>query len=446
MSIRKKLFLSFLIVVLFNLVAYKVVFEHIIVDQLKTDRHEQFKRERDAAEQVQINQLLRSNHFKDPTEIRELTKALPEDLMYKITVTDSNGNQIFDKVSQAFNPEEAGSKSVSEYHYENESLHTIIRFYTNDSDILASKGMTMIVIYIYGSILLVGLVLIYILARWILRPVNELTRVTQEIKSGKRHISFSYNRNDEFAQLLSSFTDMVEQLRISEERQQEVISAIAHDIRTPLTTIKGYASYISTGRVTDLQMIRRQVSKIEQNAADLDRLLYELQDYTQQSTDIPLTISRIHLRRFMQNIAEDYKVKAKEARLHFQWKFRVSSELYIEADEPKLRRVLENLLNNAIYYNKPKGAILLTCDQRERHLLFSVIDKGEGIAEDELEKIFTKFYRADESRNRNNGGTGLGLSICQSIVSRHHGQMSVSSKLGEGSCFSFTIPFYQPKS
>lgn len=128
--------------------------------------------------------------------------------------------------------------------------------------------------------------------------------------------------------------------------------------------------------------------------------------------------------------------------MSFQWKLRVSNELHIEADETKLRRVMENLINNAIYYNKPDGSILITCDQREGQVLFSVIDKGEGIAPDDLPKIFTKFYRAEKSRNRNSGGTGLGLTICQSIVRRHGGEIIVNSEQGRGSSFSFTIPFY----
>jgi signal transduction histidine kinase len=290
---------------------------------------------------------------------------------------------------------------------------------------------------------LVGLILIYILVRWILRPVNELSRVTQEIKEGKRNTSFSYMGTDEFGQLFRYFTDMVEQLRFSEERQQELISAIAHDFRTPLTTIKGYASYIGSGRVTDLERIQKQMIKIEKRAVDLERLLDELQDFTQQSTELPLNISRIHVRTLMQNVAEEYAEKTREAGLGFRCKIRVSNELHIEADEAKLRRVLENLLNNAIYYNKPNGSILLTCDQQDGKVLFSVIDKGEGISTEDLPKVFTKFYRAEKSRNRNNGGTGLGLTICQSIVQRHGGQITVTSELGEGSCFSFFVPFFQ---
>jgi signal transduction histidine kinase len=445
MSISQKLFLSFLIVIAFNLLTYKFVFENIIVEQLKTDRHEQFKEEREAAERVQFNHLMRTSEFKDPTEVRELSEQLPDDLMYKMIVEDGNGNEIFTKTSKSF--KEKGTKVIAEYYYQHQlpSLgRTIIRFYTDDDEILATKGVSMIVMYFYGSVTLVGLLLVFILGRWILRPVNELSRATQEIKLGKRNVSFSYKAKDEFSQLFRSFADMVEQLRYSEERQQELISAIAHDFRTPLTTIKGYASYIATGRVTDLDRIKAQMRKIEQKTEDLERLLDELQDYTQISTELPLVITRVHVKTFVKQISEEYAEKAREAGLRFQVKMRVSNELYIEADEQKLRRVLQNLLNNAIYYNKVDGSILLTCDQRDQHVLFSVIDKGEGIAPEDLSKIFTKFYRAEKSRNRNSGGTGLGLTICQSIVRQHGGEITATSVLGEGSCFSFTIPFYQP--
>lgn len=443
MKIAQKLFLFFLAIIALNLLTYKFVFEDIIVEQLKNDRHEQFKTEREAANLVRINQLIHSSAFKDPTELRELNEQLPAGMMYKVIVEDARGNEIFTKVSDAF--KETGTKVVAEYHFQHElpdEGNTIIRFYTDDSEILATKGVSMIVMYIYGSVVLVGLIFVFILIRWILRPVNELARATQEITSGKRNVSFSYKAKDEFSLLFRSFSAMVDQLRFAEERQQELISAIAHDFRTPLTTIKGYASYIASGRITDLERIQKQMKKIEQKAEDLDRLLDELQDYSQLSTNHPLHINRLHVKTFMQNIAEEYGEKAKDAGLHFQTKIRVSKELYIEADEQKLRRVMQNLLNNAITYNRPDGSILVTCDQREHHVLFSVIDKGEGISQDDLAKIFTKFYRAEKSRNRNNGGTGLGLSICKSIVEQHGGQITATSELGMGSCFSFTIPFY----
>ncbi|MET3292039.1 sensor histidine kinase [Brevibacillus fluminis] len=447
MTIGKRLFLSFLAVIALNLLSYKFIFENIIVEQIKTDRHEQFKQEMDAAAKVRLNQLLRSYHFKDPVESREISEQLPDDMMYVITIEDGRGNTMYTKESEAYRLKKDSSKKVvSEYHFEHDSTSlgtTIIRFYTDDSDILATKGVTMVVIYIYGSVIIVGLLLIFMLVRWILRPVNELSVLTQDIKAGKREVSFSYKANDEFAALLHSFADMVEQLRISEDRQQELIAAIAHDFRTPLTTIKGYASYIASGRITDIERIRRQMGKIEQKVGDLDELLDELQDYSRLSNELPLTTNRFRLHHFMRQISEEYKTKVRDAGLHFHSKIRVSPELHIEADEFKLRRVLQNLLNNAIYYNKPDGSILLTCDQRDGQVVISVIDKGEGIAEDELPKIFTKFYRAEKSRNRNNGGTGLGLTICQSIIERHQGQITVTSELGRGSCFTVSIPIHQ---
>ncbi|UFJ41253.1 HAMP domain-containing histidine kinase [Brevibacillus humidisoli] len=446
MQIGKKLVLSFLAVIIIHLIAYQLVFKNIIVEQIKNDRHEEFLQEREAAKLVRIGQLMRSSSFKDPTEARLLSERLPEDLMYKVTVQDGNGQIIYSKESRAYNLQKSEKQVVAEYHFQHEPPRmggTVVQFFTNETDILASKGVSMIILYIYGSIFLIGLVLVIFLVRWILQPINELSAVIQQIRDGKRNITFSYQANDEFGQLFRYFSDMVEQLRISEERQHELISAIAHDFRTPLTTIRGYASYLSLGRFTDLERIQKQTGKIEQKAIDLERLLDELQEFSKVSDHVPLVISRIHIRSFISSIVEEYTERTKEAGLSLTTRLRVSQELHIEADETKLRRVLANLLDNAIYYNKPDGSILLTVDQREHHVLFSVIDKGEGIAEEDLPKVFTKFYRADKSRNRNNGGTGLGLSICQRIVESHGGEINVISHLGEGSCFWFTIPYHQ---
>lgn len=457
MSLRNKLFLSFIGLILLNVLLFKFVFEDIIVEQLKTDRHNQYQYEKETANKVRLMQLLRSNYFKDPTERLELDKHLPQDLMYRLVIKDARGNVIDSKTSKAYDlkqppvtsprnkERESNLKIVGEYHFQMEPPRegeTVIYFYTDEYDIMQSQGVTMMLGFIYGSITLVGLVLLALFVRWVLHPVNELTRVTQDIRNGKRLISFSYRSHDEFGQLFQYFGDMVDDMRVVEERQSELISAIAHDFRTPLTTIKGYASYISSGRVTDLERIQKQMRKIEQKTSDLEKLLDELQDFSKDSSEVRLKISRIHVKTFMKGIIEDYLDRIKDAGLSFQWKLRVSNELHIEADEAKLRRVMENLINNAIYYNKPDGSILITCDQRDGHVLFSVIDKGEGISPEDQTKIFTRFYRVEKSRNRDHGGTGLGLNICQSIVRRHGGEITVASELGVGSSFSFTIPFY----
>ncbi|WP_139492305.1 sensor histidine kinase [Brevibacillus dissolubilis] len=447
MKIGNKIFLAFLAVIVVHILAYQLVFQDMIVEQIKNDRHEQFMQEKRAAERVSFIQLMRTNVFKDPMEMRELTERLPDDLMYKVTVEDANGHPIFTKESNSYSIKGKGKKKiVAEYYFQRQPPYegrTVIQFYTDDHDILASKGVSMIVFFMYGSIIMIGLALLFILVRWILNPVNELSRVIQDIKSGKRSVTYHYKSNDEFGQVFHYFSDMVSELRTSEERQQELIAAIAHDFRTPLTTIKGYASYIGTGRVTNIERIQKQMKKIEEKADDLEHLLSELQDHVQLSNpDSPLNKSRVHVHPFISDIAEDYGRRTADANLTFTCKIRVTNDLYMEVDEHKMRRVLENLLNNAIYYNKPEGSILLTCDQQDQNLIISVIDKGEGISDDDLPKIFTKFYRAEKSRNRNSGGTGLGLTICQSIVGRHGGQIHVTSQLGVGSSFTITIPLH----
>ncbi|MGF9905538.1 sensor histidine kinase [Brevibacillus porteri] len=459
MSLRNKIFLSFIALITLNILLFKFVFQDIIVAQLKNDRHNQYQAEKEAAEKVMLNQLLLVSNFKDPVERLELDKQLPDDVMYRMLVKDADGNTIYSKTSRAYNlkmPSPSSSKRgesakqsdlkvVAEYHFQQEPPRTgeiVVYFYTDDYDMMATTGVSMMLWFIYGSISLVGLVLLALFVRWILRPVNELSRVTQEIQEGKRLVTFTYRSHDEFGQLFRYFGEMVDELRLAEERQAEMIASIAHDFRTPLTTIKGYASYIGSGRVTDMTKIQKQMSKIELKTTDLEKLLDELQDFTTQSSEVRLNINRIHVKSFLRGIIEDYLPRIKEAGLTFQWKLRISNELHIEADETKLRRVMENLLNNAIHYNKPDGSIYLTCDQREGHVLFTVIDKGEGIASEDLPKIFTKFYRAEKSRNRNSGGTGLGLTICKSIVRLHGGDLMVNSELGMGSSFSFTIPFF----
>ncbi|MGG1845594.1 HAMP domain-containing sensor histidine kinase [Brevibacillus agri] len=418
MSLRNKLFLSFIALITLNILLFKFVFQDIIIDQLKNDRHNQYQAEKDAAEKVRLNQLLRSSNFKDPIERQELEKQLPEDVMYRMVVKDASGNTIYHRPSQAYSlklslPSTTKSdlKVVAEYHFQQEPPRAgeiVVYFYTDDYDMMATTGVSMMLWFIYGSLVLVGLLLLALFLRWILRPVNELARVTQEIREGKRLVTFTYRSHDEFGQLFRYFGDMVDELRFSEERQSEMIASIAHDFRTPLTTIKGYASYIGSGRVTDLTRIQKQMGKIEVKTSDLEKLLDELQDFTVQSTEVRLNISRIHVKGFLKGIIEDYLARVKEAGLTFQWKLRVSNELHIEADETKLRRVMENLLNNAIHYNKPNGSILVTCDQREGHVLFSVIDKGKESQPRICPKSSTSFTAQRSPATATTAAQGLG--------------------------------------
>jgi len=444
MGIGKKIFLSFLAVIGLHVILYHLIFKDVILQQMKTDRHEQFLQEKEAAEYVSFTEMMRSSVFRNSTEFRELARQLPENLMYKLTIEDGLGREIYTKTSKAYDIEGKGKKKmIAEYYFQRQSPvkgRTVIQFYTDDYDILATKGVSMTILYIYGSFFLIGIVLLFMLVRWIMRPVNELSRVVQDIKSGKRDIDFSYKSDDEFGRLFGYFAEMVSELRRSEERQQEMIAAIAHDFRTPLTTIKGYASFIGTGRVTDLSRIKAQMKKIEQKSGNLEALLDELQDYAHLSSESPLKKQRVRVRTLIDQLISDYSERCKLAGIHFYHKFRIPAELCLEFDEPKIRRVFDNLLNNAIKYNKPDGTILLTCDLRENFVVFSVIDKGEGISAEDLPKVFTKFYRVEKSRNRDSGGTGLGLTICKNIVERHGGEIVATSKLGEGSCFSFTVP------
>ncbi|WP_232697770.1 sensor histidine kinase [Brevibacillus daliensis] len=449
MKISTKILLAFLVVIVIHLLVYRYFFQNIIVDQLKTDLHQQYLLEKEVAELISFNENISSNLQKFPEEVKELTKQLPEDLMYTIEIKDGTGHTITSKSSKTFDAKGKGPKKiVAEYVFERgnqSSGRTVVRFYTDDYDILSFKGIEMLILYLYISMIFIGIILFFIVIRWILRPVNELSRVTQEIKYGRRDVTFTYHSNDEFGQLFHQYDEMVEEISLVEERQQELMAAIAHDFRTPLTTIKGYASYIASGRVIDPARIQKQMTKIEQRAADLEFLLDELQDHNQLVGHFPINISRLNIREFASRIAEEYATRLDENSIQFLSKIRVSERMHMEADEQKLRRVLENLLNNAIHYNKPDGNILFTCDIGNNEVIFSVIDKGEGIAEEDLPKIFTKFYRTEKSRNRNSGGTGLGLSICQRLIELHSGHIKVTSQLGVGSAFTVFLPLIQPK-
>ncbi|MDD5772357.1 MAG: ATP-binding protein [bacterium] len=235
------------------------------------------------------------------------------------------------------------------------------------------------------------------------------------------------------------FHDITE-LRRLEDLRQDFVANVSHELRTPIASIKGYTETLLDGAIED-----------KNNAKDFLRIIHEDSDRLAKLIDDLLDLSRIESGRMKMVFAPvepGSLIKRSTAIIENQAKARsISIEINIPgnipkilADETRLSQVLINLLDNAVKYTPEGGSVIITGFVNKNFLQINITDTGIGIPEEDLPRLFERFYRVDKARSREMGGTGLGLSIVKHIVQAHGGEVFVRSDLGQGSTFSFTIP------
>ena len=258
-----------------------------------------------------------------------------------------------------------------------------------------------------------------------------LLRVRKQSLELKRH-------NDE----LAAFID---ERRAVERMKDEFISIASHELRTPLTSIMGYVSLLLAGEVGALTEEQQSFLQIvDSNAERLIGLVHELLDMSRiESGRIQLTLHPVDLREVVQAVCTDLRTVSRSK--HIATVVQLPLEpIRVQADRARLIQVLTNLLSNAYKYSPENTTVTIQGTVHDSSAQVNVVDQGIGISESDQAQLFSKFFRADSARRQGIAGTGLGLSITRSLVEMQGGQVWVSSGLGYGSTFSFTLPLAQP--
>ncbi len=225
-----------------------------------------------------------------------------------------------------------------------------------------------------------------------------------------------------------------------EQLRKEFVANVSHELKSPLTSIRGLTETLLGGALADAANNRRFVQLIDEDAARLSRLIEDLLALSQiESQAIPLKLSIVELRPLIESIVTSLQPGLSQRRITTTLELAVG--LAVRADPDRLRQVVLNLIENAIKYNRELGAIVVSASANGAWVTVTVADTGIGIPEQALPRIFERFYRVDKARSRELGGTGLGLAIVRHIVEAHGGNISVDSTLNHGSKFSFTVPF-----
>lgn len=286
------------------------------------------------------------------------------------------------------------------------------------------------------------------LSRSVIKPVTELTTAMEHLKNGDLSYEFSGSGDREIRELCRSYDELRLHLQKTsaetleyENEQRMMLANISHDIKTPITSIRGYVEGIQDG-IADtpekmdkyLNTIRSKTYTIEHMADNLSlyaKLEMRRMNYHMEITDI-IT--------FLKTSAEGFELDLNHNDMELSCDIPDIS-IPVKFDKEKLHRVFANIIGNSIKYKKDgAGSLKISASLSDRRVLISFRDTGKGISEEDLEKVFERFYRTDTSRNSKIGGNGLGLSICRRIVEDHGGKIWIRSELGEGTEVSVLLP------
>jgi signal transduction histidine kinase len=288
-----------------------------------------------------------------------------------------------------------------------------------------------------GFFTLIGAVGAYWITRQGLHPVRRLSRMVQQVRAETLDQRLSIEGpQDEVKELAEAFDEMLARLERSFEVQSRFIGDAAHELRTPLATLRTNLEVIQLDPNATLEDYRQVGIVLERSVAKLERLVEDLLLLT--SGDEEMELEPTELGILLAEVVHDYQSFAQSYQVELN--LEVENELVLPICTPLFARAVSNLIENGVRYNQPGGSVDIILRLKASNALINIKDTGVGIPAEDLPYIFDRFYRLDRSRSRHKGGAGLGLSITAHIVRLHGGQIEVKSSPGRGSTFSIRLP------
>jgi signal transduction histidine kinase len=293
--------------------------------------------------------------------------------------------------------------------------------------------------FLWGGLVAVAIAvaITFFLSRRILAPVKALTSVARRLGRGDFSQRVQVKDKGELGELARAFNTMASDLEHTEKLRRDMVADVAHELRTPLSNLRGYLEAI---RDKVIKPDAKTIRSLNEEAMLLSRLVDDLQDLAlAEAGELKLVCQTEDVSELVNQTVTAMQAQAVAKGLS------VSIDLPdrlppVSIDYHRISQVLRNLLENAVAHTAQGGVITVAAKQQDNWVEVSVTDTGEGIPADDLPNIFERFYRVDKSRTRATGGSGLGLTIAKRLVEAHGGKIKVQSELGKGSCFSFTIP------
>lgn len=289
----------------------------------------------------------------------------------------------------------------------------------------------------------------YLVSKSLINPLKLLQQSTRKINEGDLQFQLASNRKDEIGELISDFEVMRGKLKESVEKQIQyendrklLLSNISHDLKTPISSIKGYVEGIQDGIAHTAEKRAKYLEIISKRANEMDAMIDELfLVSTLDLKQVPFHFEKINLVSYLKELTDEVGLELQKTGIELELLTESLPSIYVRADQEKLSRVMNNVIfNSAKYMDKPDGLIQVSLAAEDKQAVITIKDNGPGIPEASIPYLFEAFYRVESSRNKKTGGTGLGLTIAKQIIEGHSGSIQAESVIGQGTTIFLAIP------
>ncbi|SFJ76820.1 Signal transduction histidine kinase [Paenibacillus sp. UNC496MF] len=322
---------------------------------------------------------------------------------------------------------------------------------------MSVKGGRFPYFVVLGIAILLGIVLvplIWITTKDIVRPLRQLEQGSRCIAEGDLNFSLQSKVRNEVGSVIRSYEKMRSELQQSigaqlalEENRKELISNISHDLKTPLTSIKGYVEGIREGIANDPEKLKKYIDVIYTKTLDMDRMIDDLFLLSKLDLDQEkFHFDAVSLEEFYRQTMSELYIEYESAGIRLTGEYEAGLDAVATMDAQKVKRAILNIVGNSVkFMDKKEPHIHVYFGRQSEAWVIAVRDNGPGMEQSELERIFDRFYRADADRNQNVAGSGIGLAIVKQIVAFHGGTITARSELGQSMKVLFTIPMNQSR-
>ncbi len=409
----------------------------------------------------------------DNTYIQRETKELAKKLNLRITVIDKQGKVLADSEMDAQSMENHGGraefigaveKGVGEStrfsHTLNYSMKYVAVRVTDGTEVVGVVRIAVpesevqlelhqlyrvAIAGVIAAICIAG-VIAYVMARGISTPIRQMKEVADAIAKGQFDERTSIRGEDELAELGRSLNAMSDELKLKIERlkyldtvRTDFVANVSHELKTPLTSIRGFVETLEDGAINDSDNARRFLAIIKKHAQRLSNIIDDLLRLSELESGGGIEMGKVDIKGLIDEVAMGFghSLAVKQQKLSVE---AAGGDFTIRGDKDRLEQVFVNLVDNAIKYTKEGGRIKVQLVQAGDSVIVTVEDNGIGIPKEDIERVFERFYRVDKARSRELGGTGLGLSIAKHIVLAHNGEIRIESEINKGTKVFVTLP------
>ena len=287
------------------------------------------------------------------------------------------------------------------------------------------------------------------LEKRIITPIEELRQGVDEIAKGNYDIRVECHIPNDLGLLIASFNEMARKLLQGEkmkteyeENRKTLITNISHDLKTPMTSIKGYIEALLEGSVDSSEKRDKYLRIIHHNVDYLNRLIDDLFLFSKLDMQkLDFHFERISIRKYLSDLMEEYQLELVDQQIQCGFKDELNGDPYVYLDAKRFYQAINNIVRNAVGHGPDQGLSLsVKLYRKDNSIALDIEDNGPGIPEDKLPYIFDRFYRIDTERAKAYKGTGLGLAITKELIQAHGGEVAVSSRKDEGTHFTIMLP------